>query len=38
MKWNDYLLEMRLILISNYLTNFTQNLSDNLEQELYKLS
>ena len=28
MKWNDYLLEMRLVLISNYLTTLTQNFSD----------
>ena len=27
-KWNTYLLEMRLVLISNYLTTFTQNFSD----------
>ena len=28
MKWNDYLLDIRLVLISNYLTTFTQNFSD----------
>ena len=28
MKWNDYLLDMRLVLISNYLTTFTQNFSN----------
>ena len=28
MKWNDYLVEMTLILISNYLTNFAQSFSD----------
>ena len=28
MKWNDYLLEMRLGQICNYLNTFTQNFSD----------